>query len=232
MNQNEAEAKEHTPGRLNELFTDPYRAFENDTDERQLHIRIMLHMLLARPMKRDQMTLRVIHGWENGGFEPEDLQHVDYALGGVPDFKRAVQDFEQASKHNTPLPADKNAILAAPLADAIADAKAEGQDLNNDIRDTPARWPAFEGGLALYTLFKMYHRLIYGEDDTYRCTQCMTPLGMREIHEFHLEEGEFALLVPPAEHFMEGESLLVLHESQLGPIEQLLEESLPLFDNF
>lgn len=51
------EAKEHTPGRLNELFTDPYRAFENDTHERQLHIRIMLHMLLARPMKRDQMTL-------------------------------------------------------------------------------------------------------------------------------------------------------------------------------
>ena len=230
MNQNEA--KEHTPGRLHELFADPYRAFENDTDERQLHIRIMLHMLLARPMKRGQMTLRVIHGWENGGFEPEDLQHVDYSLGGVPDFKRAVQDFEHASKHNTPLPADKNAILAAPLDDAIADAEAEGQDLTTDIRDTPARWPAFGGGLALYTLFKMYHRLIYGEDDTYRCTQCMTPLGMREIHEFHLEEGEFALLVPSADNFMLEESLLVLHESQLGPIEQLLEESLPLFDNF
>ncbi|MFJ5539368.1 hypothetical protein [Vreelandella titanicae] len=226
------EAKEHTPGRLNELFTDPYRAFENDTDERQLHIRIMLHMLLARPMTRGQMTLRVIHGWENGGCEPEDLQHVDYTLDGVPDFKRAVQDFEHASKHNTPLPADNSAILAAPLANAIADAEAEGQDLTNDIRETPARWPAFEGGLALYTLFKMYHRLIYGEDDTYRCTQCVTPLGMREIHEFHLEEGEFALLVPPSEHFMGKESLLVLHESQLGPIEQLLEESLPLFDNF
>lgn len=230
MHQNEA--KEHTPGRLNELFTDPYRAFENDTDERQLHIRIMLHMLLARPMTRGQMTLRVIHGWENGGFEPADLQHVDYPLGGVPDFKRAVQDFEYASKHNTPLPADKSAILATPLAEAIADAEAEGQDLTNDIRETPARWPAFEGGLALYTLFKMYHRLIYGEDDTYRCTQCMTPLGMREIHEFHLEEGEFALLVPTAAQFMHGESLLVLHESQLGPIEQLLEESLPLFDSF
>lgn len=230
MNQNEA--KEHTPGRLHELFADPYRAFENDTDERQLHIRIMLHMLLARPMKRSQMTLRVIHGWENGGFEPEDLQHVDYPLSGVPDFKRAVQDFEHASKHNTPLPSDKNTILAAPLDDAIADAEAEGQDLTTNIRDTPARWPAFEGGLALYTLFKMYHRLIYGEDDNYRCTQCMTPLGMREIHEFHLEEGEFALLVPSADNFMLEESLLVLHESQLGPIEQLLEESLPLFDNF
>ncbi|TVU89764.1 hypothetical protein [Vreelandella titanicae] len=226
------EAKEHTPGRLNELFADPYRAFENDTDERQLHIRIMLHMLLARPMTRGQMTLRVIHGWENGGFEPEDLQHVDYPLGGVADFKRAVKDFEHASKHNTPLPADKDAILAAPLADAIAGAEAEGQDLSSEIRETPARWPAFEGGLALYTLFKMYHRLIYGEDDNYRCSQCMTPLGMREIHEFHLEEGEFALLVPPADEFMHGQSLLVLHESQLDPIEQLLEESLPLFDNF
>ena len=86
--------------------------------------------------------------------------------------------------------------------------------------------------MALYTLFKMYHRLIYGEDDTYRCSQCMTPLGLREIHEFHLEEGEFALLVPPAQDFMNEHSLLVLHESQLGPIEQLLEESLPLFDNF
>lgn len=226
------EAKEHTPGRLNELFADPYRAFENDTDERQLHIRIMLHMLLARPMERGQMTLRVIHGWENGSFEPADLQHIDYALNGVSDFKRAVQDFTHASKYNTPLPADNNAILTAPLADAIADAEAEGQSLTPDIRETPARWPAFEGGLALYTLFKMYHRLIYGEDDNYRCSQCLTPLGMREIHEFHLEEGEFALLVPPAPDFMSEPSLLVLHESQLDPIEQLLEESLPLFDNF
>jgi hypothetical protein len=226
------EAKEHTPGRLNELFADPYRAFENDTSERQLHIRIMLHTLLVRPMTQGQMTLRVIHGWENGGFEPEDLQHADYLLSGVPDFKRAVQDFEHASKHNKPLPADKTAILATPLTDAIADAEAEGQDLTNDIRDIPARWPAFEGGLALYTLFKMYHRLIYSEDDNYRCSQCMTPLGMREIHEFHLEEGEFALLVPPAPNFMSEPSLLVLHESQLGPIEQLLEESLPLFDGF
>ncbi len=226
------EAKEHTPGRLNELFADPYQAFKNDTDERQLHIRIMLHMLLARPMKRGQMTLRVLHGWQNGGCEPEDLQHVDYLLTSVADFKRAVQNFENASKFNTPLPADKTAILATPLEEAIAEAEAEGQDLTNDIRDTPARWPAFEGGLALYTLFKMYHRLVYGEDDTYRCSQCITPLGLREIHEFHLEEGEFALLVPSAENFIKEASLLVLHESQLGPIEELLEESLPLFDNF
>lgn len=226
------EAKEHTSGRLNELFADPYRAFENDTDERQLHIRIMLHMLLARPMTRGQVTLRVIHGWENGSFEPEDLQHRDYAIHSVADFKRAVQDFVNASKLNTPLPADNDDILATPLADAIAEAEADGQELNDDIRQTPSRWPAFDGGLALYTLFKMYHRLVYGEDDTYRCSQCMTPLGMREIHEFHLEEGEFVLLVPPAAQFMHEDSLLVLHESQLDPIEQLLEQSLPLFDNF
>ncbi|GEN27189.1 hypothetical protein HVA01_08350 [Halovibrio variabilis] len=226
------EAKEHTAGRLNELFSDPYRAFDNDTDERQLHIRIMLHMLLARPMKRGQITLRVIHGWENGGYEPKDLQHVDYPLSNVADFKRVVRDFEYASKHNTPLPTDTTAVLDDPLTEAIANAEALGQHLPPDIRSTPAHWQTFDGGLALYTLFKMYHRLVYSEDDAYRCTQCLTSHGLREIHEFHLEEGEFALLVPPASRFMEESSLLVLHESQLDPIEQLLEESLPLFDNF
>lgn len=60
----------------------------------------------------------------------------------------------------------------------------------------------------------------------------MTALGLREIHEFHLEEGEFALLTPLAAHVKDQPYLLVLHESQLDPIEQLLEESLPLFDNF
>ncbi|MEH6640882.1 hypothetical protein [Vreelandella glaciei] len=48
------------------------------------------------------MTFRAIHGWENGGFEPDDLQHVDYTLSNVSDFKRAAQDFEHASKHNRP----------------------------------------------------------------------------------------------------------------------------------
>ncbi|WP_249975876.1 hypothetical protein [Vreelandella olivaria] len=227
-----AEAREHTRGRLHELFADPYHAFDNDADERQMHIRTMLHMLLARSMARNQVTLRVIHGWENGGCEPEDLQHVDYTLKSLDDFRSAVSDFEQATRQNKPLPADASAILATPLADAIADAKADGKALTDDIRETPARWPAFEGGLALYTLFKMYHRLVYGEDDTYRCSQCETPHGLREIHEFHLEEGEFALLVPLREHAKDTPSLLVLHESQLGPIEQLFEQSLPLFDNF
>ena len=226
-----SEAKEHTPGRLHELFADPYRAFENDTDERQLHVRIMLHTLLARPMQRGQVTLRVIHGWENGGFEPADLQHADFTLHSLKDFDVAVERFAKAARQNAPLPADSTAILAAPLADAIADAQAEGKSLTEDILETPARWPAFEGGLALYTLFKMYHRLVYGEDDTYRCSQCDTPHGPREIHEFHLEEGEFALLAPIVEQ-PEAPYLLVLHESQLGPIEQLLASSLPLFEHF
>ena len=92
-----SEAKEHTPGRLHELFADPYRAFENDTDERQLHIRVMLHTLLARPMKRGQVTLRVIHGWENGGFEPADLQHADFTLHSLTDFDAAVTRFATAA---------------------------------------------------------------------------------------------------------------------------------------
>ncbi|MFP3341379.1 hypothetical protein R0J87_02580 [Halomonas sp. SIMBA_159] len=224
-----SEAKEHTPGRLHELFADPYRAFENDTDERQLHIRIMLHTLLARPMQRGQVTLRVIHGWENGGFEPADLQHADFPLRSLEDFDIAVDRFAKAAQQNAPLPADDTAILAAPLAHAIADAQAEGKSLTDEIREIPARWPAFEGGLALYTLFKMYHRLVYGEDDTYRCSQCDTPHGPREIHEFHMEEGEFALLAPINEQ-PEAPYLVVLHESQLGPIKQLLTSSLPLFE--
>ena len=221
-----SEAKEHTPGRLHELFADPYR-----TDERQLHIRVMLHTLLARPMQRGQVTLRVIHGWENGGFEPSDLQHADYALHSLDDYHTAVERFTTATRQNEPLPADNTSILAAPLADAITDAEAEGQTLTDDIVETPARWPAFNGGLALYTLFKMYHRLVYGEDDSYRCSQCNTPHGPREIHEFHMEEGEFALLAPISEQH-DAPYLLVLHESQLAPIEQLLNDSLPLFDRF
>ena len=228
------EAKEHTQGRLNALFADPYRAFENETDERQLHVHVMLYMLLARPMSRGTMTLRVIHGWENGGFEPDDLQHLDYPLHTLEDFKRAAREFEQAAKQNASLPAEGPAILATPLANAIAEAQAEGQVVTDDIKTTPARWPAFEGGLALYTLFKMYHRLVYGEDDVYRCSQCQTPHGLREIHEFHLEEGEFALLVPLSSdaNAKEAPGLLVLHESQLQPIEKLLEESVSLLHDF
>lgn len=224
------EAKEHIQGRLHRLFAAPYHAFDKSTPERELHLKVVLYMLLARPMMRGRVTLRVIHGWQNGSFVPEELEHVDYPLASLEDFRAAVSDFDRAVRGNAPLPADDGAILAAPLAEAIAEAQAEGATVSAEVAASPARWPAFEGGLALYTLFKMYHRLVYGEDEPYRCSLCETPLGPREIHEFHLEEGEFALLVPPSGHAGDLSTLLVLHESQLGPIERLFEQSLPLLD--
>lgn len=224
------EAKEHTPGRLHELFADPYHAFDNDSHERQLHIHVMLYLLAVNPMRRELLTLRVIHGWENGGCEPADLKYADYPLAALIDLQRAVDEFTTAVKTNALLPQQDGSLLAKPLSDAIADAEADGQVLDNETKVRPARWPSFEGGLALYTLFKMYHRLIYGEDDAYRSSQCRTLQGMREIHEFHLEEGEFAFLTPPGRHFATEKTLLVLHESQLGPFERLLTENAPLFD--
>ena len=89
-------------------------------------------------------------------------------------------------------------------------------------RKVRSRWPAFEQGLLLYTFFKIYHRLTYGEDDIYRSIRCLTTSGPCEVHEFHLEEGEFAI-VTPAEGEPQATTLLVLHESQLEPVIQLLE---------
>ncbi|MYL22379.1 hypothetical protein [Vreelandella massiliensis] len=224
------EAKEHTPGRLHELFADPYHAFDNQSHERQLHIRVMLYLLAIRPMQRELLTLRVIYGWENGGCELADLKYAEYSLSEMKDLHHAADEFTTAIKNNTLFPAQAGSLLAKPLSDAIADAEADGQVLDEETKARPARWPSFEGGLALYTLFKMYHRLVYGEDDAYRSSQCRTPQGMREIHEFHLEEGEFAFLVPPGRHFATEKTLLVLHESQLEPFRRLLTESAPLFD--
>lgn len=226
------EAKEHTPGRLHELFADPYHAFSNDADERQLHIRIMLHLLVARPLKRGHLTLRVIHGWENGGFEPQALLNADYPLGSIGDFQKAVDEFTLATQEGSAFPSDDLSLLAKPLDAAIAKAQAKGQVLDTETRTIPARWPAFEGGLALYTFFKIYHRLVYSEDDSYRCAHCETPQGLREIHEFHLEEGEFAVVIPPGPDYRTEESMLILHESQLVPMERLLTQSIPLFENF
>ncbi|WP_447893891.1 hypothetical protein [Vreelandella sp. GE22] len=223
------EAKEHVNGRLHGLFAAPYQAFENNTPERELHIKVALYMLLGRPMTRGQVTLRIVHGWENGGCEPNDLEHIDYPLASLEDFRAAASGFGQ-SRQSTPQPSNEGALLARPLSEAIANAVAKGVALDDDIQTTPARWPAFEGGLSLYTQFKMYHRLVYGEDDTYRCSLCETAEGLREIHEFHLEEGEFALLTPLSEQRGGGKTLLILHESQLGPIEQLFEQSLPLLE--
>lgn len=223
------EAKEHTPGRLHELFADPYRAFDNDSHERQLHIRVMLYQLAVLPMQRGLLTLRVIHGWQNGGCEPDDLQYVEYPLSKLADLQRIGAIFHAPTRQASPLPSTDDALLAAPLAQAIADAQASGIPLDHDTCHQPAHWPEFEGGLALYTLFKMYHRLTYSEDDAYRSSQCHTSAGRREIHEFHLEEGEFAFLTPPERDFISEASTLVLHESQLAPFERLLAESLPLF---
>ncbi|MGM0833479.1 hypothetical protein K1Y77_12260 [Halomonas qaidamensis] len=221
------EAKEHTPGRLHTLFADPYRAFDNDTDERQLHIRVMLHILFAQPLQQSPMTLRVIHGWENGSFEPSELKHIDYPLTSLEDLHRVTNEFSQASQQRQPLPAEDTSLLTAPLAKLFA--QAEGRIITEATRNIPARWPALPGGLAIYTLFKMYHRLVYGEDDNYRCSQCETPEGLQELHEFHIEEGEFALLTPPAHYKKIVPTMLILHAGQLGPIEQLIRESLPLF---
>ncbi|MDR5897631.1 hypothetical protein QC823_01295 [Halomonas vilamensis] len=224
------EAKEHTPGRLHELFADPYHAFDNDSHERQLHIRVMLYLLAIRPIHRELFTLRVIHGWENGGCEPADLKFAEYPLSDINDLRQAADEFSAAMKNNTAFPETAGSLLAKPLNDAMADAKADGQPLDDETKARPARWPSFEGGLALYTQFKMYHRLVYGEDDAYRSSQCRTSQGTREIHEFHLEEGEFAFLTPPGRHFATEKTLLILHESQLEPLKRLLIESAPLFE--
>lgn len=223
------EAKEHTPGRLHTLFADPYRAFNNDTDERQLHIRVMLHILFAQPLQQSSVILRVIHGWENGSFEPSELKHIDYSLTSLDDLHRVTNEFSQASQQRRPLPAEDTLLLAAPLVNLFDHAETAGSSVTEATRHTPARWPNLQGGLALYTLFKMYHRLVYGEDDDYRCSQCETPDGLRELHEFHIEEGEFALLTPATHQTPSAPTILVLHAAQLGPIEQLLRRSLPLF---
>jgi len=225
-----SEAKEHTPGHLHTLFADPYSAFKNDTDERQLHIRIMLHTLFARPLKQSQVTLRVIHGWENGSFEPHDLKHIDYPLSSLDDLHRVTSEFSLASQQRLPLPAHDFSLLEAPLANILAHSETKDSAANEITHNTPARWPTLPGGLALYTLFKMYHRLVYGEDDNYRCSQCETPNGLCELHEFHIEEGEFALLTPHQQS-KTVPTILVLHASQLGPIGQLLKSSLPLFQD-
>jgi len=84
--------------------------------------------------------------------------------------------------------------------------------------DIPAR-------LAERPLTRKPDRLTYGEDDSYRAIHCLTPQGLRETHEFHLEEGESAVIVPAESE--SSDSVLVLHESQLAPVLQLPGEALP-----
>lgn len=220
MNYNEA--KEHAPGRLHQLLDDPYQAFDNETPERQEHLSRALHVLLDGPLRDGTLTLRVIHGWENGSFDPASLRHSDHTVQGLGDIRRALEAYLTARAEARPIPADRSSLLQAPLDDAIRRAEDAGQPIDEETRRTPARWPAFEQGLYLYTFFKVYNRLTYGEDDSYRSVHCQTPDGECEIHEFHLEEGEFAIVAPGDEH-AESPTLLILHESQLEPMIQLLE---------
>ncbi len=215
------EAKEHAPGRLHAIFAQPYSAFDNEATERHLHLRVAVEALIGQPIAERRLMLRVIHGWENGGFEPDDLAHSDHRLNGLADLRQVAERYRQAFEEQQPLPRDAYSLLAAPLADAIATAEANGHALDEPTRTIPARWPAFEQGLYLYTFFKVYHRLIYGDDDTYRVVRCETADGSREIHEFHLEEGEFAVVAPP--EGVTADSMLILHESQLAPVLELLE---------
>lgn len=216
-----SEAKEHAPGRLHHIFADPYSAFDNLVIERQLHLRVALQALACEPLASGRLTLRVIHGWENGGFEPADLAHSDHRIASLDELDRVRHHYQAAFEKAAPLPRDEASLLAEPLAKAIAGAEAKGMRLDEETRTIPARWPAFDHGLTLYTFFKVYHRLTYGEDDAYRSIHCRTAQGPREIHEFHLEEGEFAVVRPiDAEP---GDSVLVLHVSQLEPVQRLLE---------
>jgi hypothetical protein len=215
------EAKEHAPGRLHAIFVDPYSAFDNAATERLLHLRVATEALILAPMREGRLVLRVIHGWQNGSFEPAELCHSDHRLDSLAALRRVADNYRQAFESGQPLPCDNTTLLAEPFARAIAAAEAEGQTIDEETRTIPARWPAFRQGLTLYTFFKVYHRLTYSEDDAYRAIRCQTPQGPREIHEFHLEEGEFAAVAPRENE--DGDSVLLLHESQLTPVLQLLE---------
>ncbi|WP_404298332.1 hypothetical protein [Halomonas sp.] len=217
------EAKEHAPGQLHEIFVDPYSAFDNTTTERLLHLMVAMEALIGRPLAEGQLCLRIIHGWENGGCDPEALWHSDHNVGSLDDMRSVELRFLPALDRQAPWPGEAGELLARPLEDAIRDAEAEGLTLDEGTRQTPSRWPAFRHGLRLYTLFKVYHRLTYGEDDPYRACRLHSPLGEQEVHEFHLEEGEFAVMTPV--HGASGDHLLILHPSQLAPVLSLLEGS-------
>ncbi|MFC3286010.1 hypothetical protein [Litchfieldella rifensis] len=219
------EAKEHARGRLHVIFAEPYTAFDNEVLERQLHLDIALKALLQQPLATGRLRLQVIHGWENGSSEPDDLQHSDHIIASLDDLHEVANRYQQAITGLVPLPKDATSLLAKPRDIAIAKARDQGLDIDDETRDNPARWPVFEHGLYLYTFFKVYHRLTYGEDDSYRSVRCETPDGLREIHEFHLEEGEFAI-VTPVETQDPGQTLLIVHEGELEPLLECLKTHL------
>ncbi|WP_227368841.1 hypothetical protein [Halomonas sp. M20] len=216
------EAKEHAPGRLHTVFADPYTAFDNSVTERRLHLNIAIEALLGQAMADSQLTLDVVHGWENGECDPGDLQHSSHRFDSLDDLRQVAERYRKAVEAQEALPQDATSLIAEPLAKAIAETVANGQALDEESRTIPARWPAFANGLILYTYFKMYHRLTYGEDDPYRSIRCETVDGLREIHEFHVEEGRFAVLLPAEDATFD--TVLTLHESQLEPVLQLFEK--------
>lgn len=219
------EAKEHAPGRLHALFTDPYSAFDNDVVERRLHLRVALRALLDGPGREGRLTLRVLHGWANGEADPQHLAHSDHSLTRRGDLLPVVAHYQAAIDEQQPLPGEAGTLLAEPLMAAIATAEARGQEIDAETRANPAHWPSFERGLSLYTFFKVYHRLTYGEDERYRVARCETPEGPREIHEFHLEECEFAV-VTGIEGDDKSRVVLLVHAGALAPLAAFVETML------
>lgn len=217
------EAKEHAPGRLHEIFADPYSAFDNMTTERLLHLRVAIAELMVRPFRQGKLVLRVVHGWENGGCSPEALCHRDYRIASLDSLRTVEAHLNKTLECQTCCEGEAGELLAKPLADAICSAQQAGMTIDDENRQTPSRWPSFANGLWLYTMFKVYHRLIYGEDDPYRSIHLRLPEGEREVHEFHLEEGEFAVIQPRED--TGGDSMLLLHPSQLSSVLMLLEKT-------
>ncbi|MBF8222009.1 hypothetical protein [Halomonas sp. 328] len=219
------EAKEHAPGRLHTIFTDPYSAFDNEVVERRLHLRVALQALLDRPSREGRLTLRVLHGWANGEADPQTLTHSDHPLTRRDDLLPVVARYQAAIDAQLAPPREAETLLAGPLAEAIAAAEARGQTIDTETRSNPAHWPSFERGLSLYTFFKVYHRLTYGEDESYRVARCETPEGPREIHEFHLEECEFGVVTG-----LEGDDrarvILLVHAGALPPLAAFVETML------
>ena len=221
---NYTEAKEHAEGRLHQIFAMPYEAFDNDVPERKLHLRVALQALLGEALREERLSMQVLHGWENGACAAADLHHHEHKLRGENDIAGSLALYRDALANLTPLPIDTGSLLAEPLASAIASAEQNGATIDAETRESPARWPEFPNGLALYTFFKVYHRLIYGEDDAYRSICCKTAAGLREIHEFHLEEGEFRSGHAATRCPGRRSETAILHVSQVEPVLALLSD--------
>ena len=90
------EAKEHAPGRLHTLFTDPYSAFDNSVIERQLHLHVAIDTLIGHAMADRCLMLEVIHGWENGECDPADWQHRTHRIDALGDLRQVAERYHRA----------------------------------------------------------------------------------------------------------------------------------------